>query len=55
MELPRGGSTPAASEVRESLTYSREPASAVTHLLGALLSVGGLIALIYRGAVYGTA
>ncbi|NPV70088.1 MAG: hemolysin III family protein [Firmicutes bacterium] len=34
---------------------SREPASALTHLIGALLSIGGLVALIYKGAVYGTA
>jgi len=37
------------------VTLSREPASALTHLIGAILSVGALAALIYRGAVSGTA
>ena len=37
------------------MTLSREPASALTHLIGAILSVGALAALIYRGAVSGTA
>lgn len=33
----------------------REPVSALTHLLGALLAVAGLVVLVWRGAVHGTA
>lgn len=33
----------------------RDPISALTHLVGALLSVAGLILLVYRGATTGTA
>lgn len=32
----------------------REPASALTHLVGAVLSVVGLVTLVYQATVYGT-
>ncbi len=37
------------------LSRWKDPASALTHLVGALLSAGGLALLIYRSVVHGTA